>query len=212
MTLIKHSLGAIIALAPMTAAAEELRPGNNTFGFGVGMTFPSDGMQLNTMAWRLRLNNKLTIEPMFGYNQTESSSAVSSAVVDDDGEESTEIVTTVAGTSTLDGSLNVRYNLLERGPTDFYLLGGVGYAQYSTDTSVEGSEELLEERGSILAVSVGAGLEGFVAPKWSAGIDLFTPVYTMVNGTTTGGDEDKEESGSAISVDPTFRLMLTHYF
>ena len=149
---------------------------------------------------------------MFGYNQTESSSAVSSEVFDENDEASTEVVTTTAQTSTIDGSLNVRYNVLARGQTDFYLLGGFGYAQYSTDTSVEDTDELLEERGNILAVSVGAGLEGFIASKWSAGIDLFTPVYTTVNGTTAGGGEDKEESGSAISVDPTFRLMLTHYF
>ena len=212
----------VLGVLPLqaNAEAENFRPTTKTgptFGLGVGMSVPSSG--LDTYIYRIRPNANLMIEPMLniGKASSEVTTSTETDVLDDDGIPTGETETTSSTTETTDswigGGLQVRYRIAKRGNTDFQAMGGVGYVQNTLEESIEGVDGSSEEESSSLSVNLGAGVESFFAPKWSAGIDVSTPVYTQVTSDTTpavGAGENG--TGNVIAFSPTFRLMLTHYF
>jgi hypothetical protein len=211
-----------LGLLPLQSNAEipNFRPSTKdgpTFGFGVGMSVPSSG--LDTYIYRIRINPNMTIEPMLnlGSATSEVSTSTVTDVLDDDlvptGETETTTTTTETSNSWVGGGLQVRYRLAKKGNTDFQTILGAGYLQTSSEESVAGVDGTSTDENSTIAVNIGAGLESYFAPKWSAGVDITTPVYTQITSTTTPTSGETEEgTGSVMAFSPSFRLMLTHYF
>ncbi len=192
-----------------------------TLGLGVGVSVPSD--QLDTFILRIRMNENLTIELMINYNQFSSSEETISTFEETDpetGEElgNTTTSSTVVNTdlSSLGGGLMMRYRFGKRGNTDLNAIAGIGYLQYSTETTTEGVQGKDLDSGSTLSVNAGMGMENYFAPKWSAGFDVTTPVYQ--NGITSNTPRDSitestvSSTTTGLSFAPTFRIMLAHYF
>jgi hypothetical protein len=211
-----------LGLLPLQSNAEitNFRPSTKdgpTFGFGVGMSVPSSG--LDTYIYRVRLNPNMTLEPMLnlGSATSEITTSTVSDVLDEDlnptGETQTTTSTTETSNNWVGGGLQVRYRLAKKGNTDFQTIVGAGYVQNSTEESVEGVDGTTETENSSISVNIGAGLESFFAPKWSAGVDVTTPAYTQITSSTAPvSGENEEGTGSVMTFSPTFRLMLTHYF
>jgi hypothetical protein len=208
------------------AEAADFRPVHKTptFGLGVGMSVPSSG--LDTYVYRIRINADIMVEPMVNLGSATSEETATTEQqaldadgnpeVDSDGNPVMENVNTVTEieNSWIGGGVHVRYRFAHRGNTDFQAIGGVGYVSNTTETSVQDVEGIDEEGTSSLSANLGVGLESFFASKWSAGVDVTTPIYTQmksnVNPSGTGNNTVTVMGVTAFS--PSFRLMLTHYY
>ena len=136
-------------------------------------------------------------------------------LTDDDGNPILETISTTTenNSSFLGGGLHLRYRVAKRHNTDFQVIAGVGYVRNTTEETVAGVQGSEEEEASSLSANLGAGVESFFAPKWSAGIDVTTPLYTQIaSSTSTNGVENDNGTATGLGFTPTFRLMLTHYF
>lgn len=216
----------ILASLPITAEAEtntnNFRPRAKglTFGLGVGMSVPSSG--LDTYIYRLRVNPKLTIEPMLNIGKTTSEDSITTTMpkLDDAGAPTEETTTSTSVTNTamnwLGGGVSLRYRVAKRGNTDVQAIGGVGYLKMDSETSIEGITGSSIEESTSLSANVGVGMENFFAPKWSAGVDVTTPIYSQSTSSSTPVDTLLETTstgtGTGTLLSPSFRLMLTHYF
>lgn len=212
----------VLGSYPLQAFAEtpNYRPGTKngpTFGFGVGTSVPSSG--LDTYIYRIRLNPNMTIEPMLniGSATSEVSTTTMTDVLDENGIPTGETEATTSITETSNswwgGGLHIRYRLAKKGNTDFQTIVGAGYVQTSSEESIQGVDGTDTEENSSLSVNLGAGLESYFAPKWSAGFDVTTAVYSQITSETNPSSGANEEgTGSVMAFSPTFRLMLTHYF
>ena len=154
-----------------------------TFGLGVGMSVPSDSLDI--FALRIRMNPNLIIEPMLHYSQfsgmettTTTMDEIDPASGETTGNTTNSETTTTTDFNSLGGGLAMRYRFGRRGNTDLQAIGGVGYVQASSESSVNGVAGADVMETTSLAVNAGIGVENF-APKWSAGFDLTTPLYQM---------------------------------
>ena len=192
-----------------------------TLGLGVGVSVPSD--QLDTFILRIRMNSNLTIEPMVNYNQYSSVDDTTSTLNEIDPDTGLETGDTITSTTvvntdlnSLGGGLMMRYRFGKRGNTDLTAIGGVGYIQYTTETSTDGVDGKDVESGNTMSVHTGLGMENFFAPKWSAGFDVTTPIYQTGHTESIPRDALSEPTVTAdttgLSFAPTFRIMLAHYF
>ena len=215
----------ILASFPITAEAEanNFRPRAKglTFGLGVGVSVPSD--QLDTYIYRLRVNPKLTVEPMIniGKTTTENRSITTMNSIDPDtfeetGETETSELVTNTATNWLGAGLSLRYRVAKRGNTDVQAIVGAGYLKTEAETSIEGITGSTDETSTSLSGNIGVGMENFFAPKWSAGVDVTTPIYNQVTMASTPVDNltapIENSTGTGTLLSPSFRLMLTHYF
>lgn len=217
----------ILASLPITAEAEananNFRPRAKglTFGLGVGMSVPSSG--LDTYIYRLRVNPKLTIEPMLNIGKTTSEDSITTTMNEIDPDTGDETGSTTTSTSVtniamnwLGGGVSLRYRVAKRGNTDVQAIGGVGYLKMDSETSIEGITGSSIEESTSLSANVGVGMENFFAPKWSAGVDVTTPIYSQSTSSSTPVDTLLETTstgtGTGTLLSPSFRLMLTHYF
>lgn len=219
----------ILAILPITAEAEAEANANNfrprakglTFGLGVGMSVPSSG--LDTYIYRLRVNPKLTIEPMLNIGKTTSEDSITTTMNEidpDTGDETGSTTTSKSVTNTainwLGGGVSLRYRVAKRGNTDVQAIGGVGYLKIDSEKSTEGITGSSTETSTSLSANVGVGMESFFAPKWSAGVDVTTPIYSQSTSSSTPVDTlaapISSSTGTGNLLSPSFRLMLTHYF
>lgn len=194
---------------------------NPTLGLGVGISVPSN--QLDTFILRARISPDLTLEPMlnFGSMTGVSTSTITMDEIDpatgaSTGNTTTSSTTTTSDTSWMGAGLGVRYRVAKRGNTDLQGLLGAGYGKQTTEDKTDGVQGKNTSESSTMSLNVGLGMENFFAPKWSAGFDVTTPVYTTLTGTTTPIDTSvtakTETDGTSKAFSPSFRLMLTHYF
>lgn len=198
------------------------RPRNNgpTYGMGVGMSVPSNG--LDTYIFRVRVNPSLTIEPMVNIGKTtaETTTTITTPEVDEDGAETGNTTSSDSKSTTnsswVGGGLSVRYRIAKRGNTDLQVLGGAGYLKTDSDMTIQDVDGTETETSTSLSANVGVGMENFFAPKWSAGVDITTPIYNQVTSTSNPIDPVVDNivstTGTGNLFSPSFRLMLTHYF
>ena len=228
------SLVPVVALTLLCSSVAEAKPQANnnpnnfrprnegpTLGLGVGMSVPSDS--LDVYALRIRMNPNLIIEPMLHYSQFSGMETTTTTMEEIDptsgeatGNTTTSETTTTTDFNSLGGGLAMRYRFGRRGNTDLQAIGGVGYVKASSESSVNGVAGADVMETTSMAVNAGIGVENFFAPKWSAGFDLTTPLYQTNQNSSTPADEldsamtSGESSGMTLS--PSVRIMLVHYF
>lgn len=226
-----HVMALALAFSPIVEAKPKA-PDNNpnnfrpraegpTLGLGVGMSVPSESLDI--YALRVRMNPNLIIEPMLHYSKLSASEVATTTMEEIDpasgdptGDTTTSESTTNTDFSSLGGGLTMRYRFGRRGNTDLQAIGGVGYVQAGSESRTVGIEGSNIMGTTSMAVNAGVGVENFFAPKWSAGFDMTTPLYQVTQSTSTPADvmdspiTTSETSGIAIS--PTLRIMLVHYF
>lgn len=199
--------------------ANNFRPKPNpTLGLGVGQTVGAG--QLDTYTLRVRMNPNLMIEPMLMAGKASSTMTETTVTNEIDpntgaatGNQTTESSETTTDTSWMGGNLGVRYRIARRGNTDVAFLGNVAYAKGNAESKTQGVTETDTYTQSGLGANIGVGMESFFAPKWSAGFDLTTSIYSTStsNGVTMSGDKS-DATGTSNAFNPTMRLMLVHYF
>jgi hypothetical protein len=190
------------------------RPQQNglTFGMGVGMSVPSN--QLDNFVYRLRFNRDVMLEPML--NMGKSSSELRTITTTDvtTGETSTQIES--AESQWFGGGLALRYRMAKHGNTDFQAIGGLNYLKTETTGTIQGISGSSLNSEAALSANLGLGLESFFANKWSAGFDVTTPIYTQSNTTyrpiDTSLEPRRKTETTSNQFDPTFKIVLTHYF
>ncbi len=179
-------------------------PNRASLGFGVGMSVPSD--QLDTFILRIRVNPNFTLEPMV--NMMQMSTAETTTIVDATDPTISTSTTSNTDLSTLGGGLAMRYRVGRHGNTDLNAIAGIGYAEFSSETSIDGQSGKTTSSGSSTAANLGLGMESFFAPRWSAGFDVTTPVYQ----TTSSQGTSTESISTSMAFAPSFKIMLAHYF
>lgn len=182
------------------------RPDANrpTLGLGVGMSVPSE--QLDTFILRVRINPNFTLEPMI--NLTQMSSSETTTITDATDPSISSSTTTNTDMSTMGGGLAMRYRIGRHGTTDMNAIAGLGYATYTSETSVEGVTGKTVTTGEATVANLGLGMESFFAPRWSAGFDVTTPIYQ----TSTSEATSTESMSTGMALAPSFKIMLAHYF
>lgn len=214
----------ILAAFPLHAEGKEDDNSNNyrprskspTVGMGVGMSVPSSG--LDTYILRIRVNPNLMIEPMInaGKTTTDTTTTITTPSVDDP--EKTETTDSLSSTesSWVGGGLSIRYRIVKRGNTDIQALGGAGYVETESTTTIKDFSGTQISTSTSLSANIGIGMENFFAPKWSAGFDVTTAIYNQSTSAYTPIDPLVEDitstTGSGNLFSPSFRLMLAHYF
>lgn len=227
------SLVPLVFLSVLYSSTADAKPQDNnpnnyrpraegpTLGLGVGMSVPSDS--LDVFALRIRMNPNFIIEPMLHYSQFSGMETTTTTMEEIDpasgnatGNTTTSSTTSTTNFNSLGGGLSMRYRFGRRGNTDLQAIGGVGYVQASSESSVNGIPGADVMETTSMAVNAGIGIENFFAPKWSAGFDLTTPLYQTTQNSTTPADELEStiNSGesSGITLSPSVRIMLVHYF
>lgn len=179
-------------------------PKRASLGFGVGMSVPSE--QLDTFILRIRVNPNFTLEPMV--NMMQMSTSETTTTVDATDPSLSTSSTSNTDLSTLGGGLAMRYRVGRHGNTDLNAIAGIGYAEFSSETSIEGQSGKTTLSGSSTAANLGLGMESFFAPRWSAGFDVTTPVYQ----TSSSQGVSTESISTSMAFAPSFKIMLAHYF
>lgn len=175
-----------------------------TLGLGVGMSVPSE--QLDTFILRIRINPNFTLEPMVNFTQITSSETTT--ITDATDPSVSTSTTTTTDLNTRGGGLAMRYRIGRHGTTDMNAIAGLGYATYTSETSVEGSTGKTTSTGEATVANIGLGMESFFAPRWSAGFDVTTPIYQ--NSSSKATSTESMSTGMALA--PSFKIMLAHYF
>jgi len=209
------TITALCLIFAPTALAEDkdpsARPEAVSLGLGGGMSLPQSsgfrgGMSFDVASARLRLADNFTIEPMIKYSSRKDEDDRSS---DRSSSSDRDILTTTKI------ALNTRNRLGDRGAVDLLMLGGVSYQKLAEENNLtEGKSDQTTADATTLSLEWGVGLEGFVNPHWSVGVDAVNPLVSIRNESYKDDDSDNASNLQTLtlSFDPSIRVLSHIYF
>lgn len=224
----------LVVIAASTVSAQEAatdnRPQGFTVGLGAGWATPIRVLEPNAVSARFRVG-PVTFEPSLEVRGL-SGSDDNSGTTTFPGQPPSE-TNSVDRNSGFNAGINtdVRYPVISRGPVDFLVIGGVGFATQSStqDRNVEnaaGDIDRSRVNGTALSVGWGLGAEWFFHRNFSFSADVRNPLFRLAKTSTTTetkqavGTESLTTSNRVESTDldygvvfsPTVRAMFHFYF
>ena len=175
---------------------------DRAIAIGAGIAAPTGSLAPNTVSVRLRLADKIEIEPTLGLAISSSTQVVE--VPDDE----TTNVTRNIGVGV--GALG-RFGVAQKESVELQALGGVGFNTGRTTNDPEGSDNNTTTGSVSVGASWGVGITWWASERFSLTADATNPLVSFARSKTEpeSGDSSTTSTDFAFLVqfDPTVRMM-----
>lgn len=193
-----------LVLAP-AALAQDGAPAaipDQAIAIGAGIAAPTGSLAPNTVSVRLRVADKIEIEPTAGLAISSSTTVVE--VPDDEN-------TTVSRSSGVDVGVLGRFGVAQKEAVELQALGGVGFGTGRTTTDPEGSDNNTTTGTVWIGASWGVGVTWWASERFSLTADATNPLVNYNRSKTEPESGDSSQTNTNFSLlvqfDPTVRMM-----